>query len=145
MTGKSTTSTRCRGSRPSWALVGAGCSNYIIAACTRAQTLPALALCYLQLALVVTFLSVAYVKCTCTYCTIQWGYIAIIIPTKAFDDVIIALWRVGILGSFESVSHAFPRVLLLPHWDCGWQGCSQVKTHTVQKIIVHMHVQCQWC
>ena len=44
MTGKNTTSTSCRGSRPSWALVGAGCSNYIIAACTRAQTLPELAL-----------------------------------------------------------------------------------------------------
>ena len=32
-------------------------------------------------------------------------YVAIIIHTIAFDDVMIALWRVGILGSFGSVSH----------------------------------------
>ena len=38
-----------------------------------------------------------------------------IIPTKGFDDVMIALWRVGTLGSFGSVSHDFPRSLLLPH------------------------------
>ena len=35
-----------------------------------------------------------------------------VIHTKGFDDVVIALWRVGILGSFDSVSHDFSRSLL---------------------------------
>ena len=41
-------------------------------------------------------------------------YVAIIIHTKACDDVMIALWRVGILGSFESVRKScFPQVSAL--------------------------------